>query len=61
MSKPQALRMERRSAARSMTALAIGGIVCVIAVAALVLWLNRPGDTTRSGPTTEVDPMSLIG
>ena len=61
MSKPQALRMERRSAARSMTAVAIGGIACVMAIAALALWLNWPGNTTPSGPTTEVDPMSLIG
>lgn len=61
MSKPQTLRMERRSAARSMTAMAICGIVCVMAIAVVAVWFNWPGDIALSVPTTEVDPMSLIG
>ena len=44
-----------------MTAMAICGIVCVMAIAVVAVWFNWPGDTALSAPTTEVDPMSLIG
>ena len=44
-----------------MTVMAISGIVGVLAIATVALWFNWPSDVIPPGPTTEVDPMSLIG
>lgn len=60
MQKQQTLRQQRKSAARSMTMLALGGIVGVFALVAVALWYNLPnGDTQHS--ITEADPMSMVG
>ena len=58
--KNQTLRQQRKSAARGMTMLAVGGIVGVFALAAVALWINLPADSAP-GTITETDPMSMVG
>jgi len=53
-------RQQRRSAAKSMAALAFSGIAGVIAIAVVALWFNWP-DSSTTAPVVEVDPMSMIG
>jgi len=60
MQKLHTLRQQRKSAARGMTLLALGGIVGVLALAAVALWVNMPNDH-RSPPITTADPMSMVG
>lgn len=54
------LRQQRRSAVRSMTLIAFGGIAGVLAIATVALWINWPGEDSRN-THRDVDPMSMVG
>lgn len=58
MTNQDSARQLRRKTARSMAALALGGITTVIAIAVMVVWFNWPGAVEH---TAEADPMSKIG
>jgi len=40
---------------------ACGGIFGVLAIAAVAVWVNWPGDSNIDTIATEVDPMSMVG